>query len=331
MKHNANVNYKGDLVASSASISSMNAIQAISVAGGSITSGSVVFSTGNGATLGQSMGTITVSMPASAVGAFGFEYPHPLIPFGMSTRQIGAGTGSTDVNALTESGTIFINPIIYGWPLQFNEVLMGISYSTSDGTGSNSERYQVGLYTLNSFSQFSLLSSYQFYVHASQNSITANTFNWFWGTNSTSNSSSSSGSHGAFQDCQFALLSTVSNGFIAAGMYWLGLMYQLTTASSGIGRHRRIAVQLMTHNGGNMGDFCAGVNVQTRLFSTVTAVPRFQFHGSITMSSTGTNTGTYLLNLPNTFAVSLLTNTTDAETGNSVFIANTPFIRFRST
>lgn len=333
MKHNANVQFPGALVASSASISSLNAIQGVAAGGSTVTSGTVLFSSSNNISFGQNARTITCALPASA-GASGFEYPGPMMGFGaISTRAWAGGASDATGGSTQETGSIFVQPIIYPWNLKFNEVLGLISYSMSQTTGTATERVDYGIYTLNGLTQFSLVSSFRFNVYVTQNSSTALSFHWFWGTTSNTNSSASSGNLSAGH-ARLELI-RVSNGgtYLPAGQYWLAGMYRNTTSGAVIGRHNRIGIDLFTSNAGNMGDLMAAYAVPWRfgkLPHATNNLPFHQFQG--TLSTTDNGTDPQVLNLPATFDITLLTNT-NGNTSASYAVNNNscPFLSFRSS
>lgn len=189
----------------------------LSAPGGMITSGTAVFSNANGVsfniagqtvvanvafltvansngvTLGLDAGTLTASVNAGAGGPVAYEWPpKPYATAGIAAVTVlttGATGGSTQ-----STGTFTLTPMWVPNGINATRILFAISQVTgAAGTGSVSKIHQMGIYSLNGGSAFSLISSFMNRVEISQNSITAITHRAYWGTNSTSNSTQTSG------------------------------------------------------------------------------------------------------------------------------------------
>ena len=148
----------------------------------------VVLQGAGGVTLAGSTGSIVISAPPANTQSL---YPVGPVPLAVSSFNSGTSGGTGGSTQFTVSG--YVSPIYCEEALQFDEVEMIVSgNATSAGTGSATNGWMVGLYTDNN-STLSLVTSFQFVHYMSQNSVTAQTHNWYWGTNSTSNSSGSNG------------------------------------------------------------------------------------------------------------------------------------------
>jgi hypothetical protein len=113
------------------------------------------------------------------------QWPWPPYPLAASTVNSGT-TGSTGGSFQTTcSYHMAPYPILHD--VQVGDIEFEISYQTVAGTGSHTAGWQFGLYSRN-VATFTLISNFQWSYAMSQNSISAQTHRWGWGTNSTSNS-----------------------------------------------------------------------------------------------------------------------------------------------
>ena len=148
----------------------------------------VVFQGAGGITLAGSTGTLVISGAQNATQSL---YPVGPVPLATSSFVSGTSGGTGGSTQWTVTG--YVSPIYIENPWQFDEVEMLVSQqATSAGTGSVTNGWMVGLYSQNN-STLSQITSFQFVHYMSQNSVTAQTHNWYFGTNSTSNSSASNG------------------------------------------------------------------------------------------------------------------------------------------
>lgn len=148
----------------------------------------VVLQGAGGVTLAGSTGTIVIS---GALNNTQSIYPVGPVPLATSSFVSGTSGGTGGSTQWTVSG--YVSPIYIENYWQFDEVEMLVSQqATSAGTGSATNGWMVGLYT-NNAGTLSQVTSFQFVHYMSQNSVTAQSHTWYWGTNSTSNSSGSAG------------------------------------------------------------------------------------------------------------------------------------------
>lgn len=241
MKHDGNIDYKGVLVASSASISSLNAIQGISAAGNSVGAGTVVFSNANSVTFGMNANTVTMSASAgqSPVTFSGwpvigqFDFP------GMEDQAVPAlgttgGTGGS--TQITVSGVIGPMPQQHG-NIFYNLVRCGLSNSVAApaSTASVTEGMVFGLYTQSS-QTMSLATSYAFNIRHTHNGSDAASYRWWWGSNINANSTSTalaanSDITSAFQGNRMAILSTGDGTIPVGSALYVGMLYSRRTSS----------------------------------------------------------------------------------------------------
>lgn len=109
-----------------------------------------------------------------------------------ATVNSGASGGTGGSTQWTYSGRLWPVdiPAQVNWASLYS--VLGIA-ATSSGTGSATNQLLLGIYSLNANTALSLLTSYVWSQAMSQNSVTARSHRWGWGTNSTSNSSSLGG------------------------------------------------------------------------------------------------------------------------------------------
>lgn len=178
MKHVGNLDVKGVIVGSSASISSINAIQAISAGTQSATSGNVVFSNSNSVTFGMNAGTITASISGGGGGTVTVsEYPG-LFHF-QSRLFPSGGTFTTDAGGSTTT-SLWATVVPYALPVNVAHSRVDGAYSRSVANGalqSLSWGFMYGLYTQTGDS-LSLYTSYVFggFETMNGNSCTMSTF-----------------------------------------------------------------------------------------------------------------------------------------------------------
>ena len=106
--------------------------------------------------------------------------------------------------------------------------------ATVAGTGSASNGYMVGLYT-NNASTLSLVTSYQWNHVMSQNSVTARTHQWWWGTNPTANSSSLSGNVSASFSRLANIILNDSASTLTQNKYFIAVAHTARTSGSNLG------------------------------------------------------------------------------------------------
>jgi len=214
-----------------------------------ITSGTLFLAGGNNITLSQNGASITISSPNHISGSL---WPSPLP---VSTSASTYGSGSTSAGAggnSTQSGytfTLYAQPVMIPTPIVFSKLQAVISNNTSAGTGSATQMWSFGLYTLNG-ANLSLVQDFYGGVVVSQNSQTSVIYSVF--TFSTAGQSSDArgwagitGSAGSIASANGVTISSVAGAYAArivelddagqnitlsGGNYWLVKgFYQLTS------------------------------------------------------------------------------------------------------
>lgn len=234
MKYNANLDVKGAIVASSASISSLNAIQAISVAGSSVTSGTVVFSNSNNVSWGINAGTITASV--SGVSQTQTVYEWPAAQMGCSGYAGSRASFATDAASTTTSGRIFFSPFILPFNLAYSNVVMPLSLNFAAGTNSFTVGVHYGLYTTDGNGSLARHTSFGFNFIVSKNGATQ-TWRYWWGNGTdsagtdgnTTSTSSDANLSTAFSGVRWTDVGPKAARTLTAGMY---VMAQLITQYS---------------------------------------------------------------------------------------------------
>jgi hypothetical protein len=156
-------------------------------------------------------------------------YPTIPLPLAVSTNNSGTTAAGTNI---TQS--FHVSPLVLEHAVVFTRVNILVSNVTIAGTGSGSVNRNVGIYTLNSGTALSLLSSFFFRHDVSQSSVTAQSHRFYWGTNSTSNSSSSGGNISANYAGVRAIPVYTGSTSLSAGKYYLVYGQLNQTAGSNI-------------------------------------------------------------------------------------------------
>ena len=257
----------------------------------------------NNVTLSQSTdangATISISAAGGGGGAAATISKWPEIPLPIATSSMNSGTSAATAAGSTQTtANFYVAPFEFDDNVTFNQIRGAASYNTAAGTGSISAAHYLGLYSLNGGTALSLISSAIFNVVMSQNSVTAQTASWWWGTNSTSNSSSLNGNVSAsFTGLRPFFFSTGANS-ISPGEYWLAHGYTHRTSGASIG-------------GFGTGAFIAQpgtttANLQSTFGSNVGVTP-YRFIGSFSTTSNATTTN--LLVVPASIHTSVITGT----------------------
>lgn len=188
------------------------------------------FSGGNNITLSGNSNTIIIS--AGAGGGVAVSR-YPVMPQAVAISACPLGTtgntgGSTQI---TGSGFIMFRPIPND--IHFIDLMMEHNASsTSVGTGSATIGHMLGIYSLSANTRLSLVSSFQAVMFMSQNSVTARTHQWHWGSNSATNSTNVQGNVSAsFSGLRWMYLNQ-SEQTLAAGNYYIGYMQTMISAGS---------------------------------------------------------------------------------------------------
>lgn len=212
----------------------LNSVSVVGNTAGATTAGagSLVLAGGPNVTLscGTAAGGMTVSVSAAAAGAGAapvvsrFPLPWGNVGWATSAPVYSGGTGATGGSTqATLSGVVHPFPLPFDLQVSRIHAISSVS-ATVAGTGSYTHGYCLGLYTLNA-NTLSLAHSWKFVHEMSQNSVTARTHRFYWGTNSTSNSSQLSGNSSASFSGQRAFpLANVATT-IGASNYYLGEIF----------------------------------------------------------------------------------------------------------
>jgi hypothetical protein len=271
-----------------------------------IQTGTLVFQGTNNITLSQITGaggihTIQISGAAGGVGGGAtlsmFPWPQP----GVFTQTVNSGTTAATGGSTQTTCSIYIAPMVLPYNLSYRSVELVQSQALSvNGTGSASGGHLLGIYTLNA-ATLSLLSSYIFNYQLSQNSTSAQSHYWYWGTNSTSNSSSLGGDVSAsFTGIRRIQLYGAEASF-AKSQYWAAWAHTMMTAgAAGVG-HISVLMEVSASQS-SLGSYL-GEN---------TWEPAYPYHGIISTTSNGTTTG--LLVMPGSIGVSDITLTSATST-----------------
>lgn len=266
-------------------------------AAGTVSSGVVVFSNSNNVTFGINGSTITASITAAGGGGGATISHWPPFPVGIATSSNNTGTTAAGTN-ITASFHVF--PLQLEQALAYSRINILASYVTTiAGTGSVSLAHMLGIYTLNAGTALSLSTSYMFRQEISQNSITAGTYRWYWGTNSTSNSSSTSGNVGSLFNSFRAipLFDLAASNSLSAGQYFLA--YAQTNRSSSV--NVKPAATIMYISGSQ-----SALGALGQLGSAVTRAP-FPLLGQFSSTTTAGNFTTPFM--PASINTTAITNT----------------------
>lgn len=273
----------------------------------------VVFQGAGGVTLAGSNDTIIISGAAGGGG-----WSHSVFPFGpvpLATSSFVSGTTGGTGGSTQATVSAYVSPLYVERPTVFDEVGMLISgQATVAGTGSASNGWMVGLYSDNN-STLSFMSSWQFNHVMSQNSVTAQSHTWWWGTNSTTNSSGLNGNVSA----SFSSLANI-NLFNGAGTQVLtlpeGRLFQVVihtarTSSSNLGGYSSAMCQSWSQT---TGASYFGTNVYRP------PLGEEMWHGLFSTTLNASNSGVF--SLPSAISSSAITNT-----GGSSQV-RMPFVRY---
>ena len=266
-------------------------------AAGTVSSGVVVFSNSNNVTFGLVGSTITASITAAGGGGGATISHWPPFPIGIATSSNYTGATAAGTN-ITASFHVF--PLQLEQALAFSRINILASYVTTiAGTGSVSLAHMLGIYTLNAGTALSLSTSYMFRQEITQNSITAGTYRWYWGTNSTSNSSSTSGNVGSLFNSfrVIPLFDLVASNSLSAGQYFLA--YAQTNRSSSVNVKPAATIMYVSESQSALGAL-------GQLGSAVTRAP-FPLLGQFSSTTTAGNFTTPFM--PTSINTTAITNT----------------------
>jgi hypothetical protein len=235
------------VLASSLSVNSLQVSSGVVIGAGVSTGGNTQGNTGtqtgtlafqgsNNITLSQitgGAGVHTLQISKAAAGGGGGAVTMSMYPWpvqGIATQTVNSGTTAATGGAFQTTCSIYLVPMPVAYDLSYRSIEMIRNYTSRGGTATISKGYLLGIYSMNG-GTLSLVSSYVHNHIFSQNSITAQSHYWYWGTNSTSNSSSLDGNvFGSFSGIRRVLLYD-AEASLAASQYWQGVVH--TWRSSG--------------------------------------------------------------------------------------------------
>lgn len=258
--------------------------------GNSTASGTnVIFAGSGGLSIGGSTGTIVFSVQQNrTVSRF------PYFPLPLATSSVLSGT--TGNSSTTQH--FYLAPLVVDDDVHYNRVLHYASGGTAAGTGSWSAGYMFGLYTLNGGTAFSLERSWIFNAALSQNSVTAQSVQVFWGTNSTSNSTSWNGNSSASMTGWREMLLETGQSTLSQGIYYLVVGFTHRTSGASVGGINSLAFLSQSQTTGGAR------------FGTNTTSPYLgRYIGSFSTTTTGTTTGPTVHSMPASINTSALTST----------------------
>lgn len=255
--------------------------------------GTINFNDANGVTFGIAGNTITASVNAGGGNAQTLSN-WPTVPTGLNSATNNTGTSGATGGSTQFSAVFRVAPMVLDYPVTYNRANLWISNVTVAGTGSGSVNRYVGVYTLNGGTALSLLSSFMFRHDMSQNSVTAQSHRFYWGTNSTSNSSSSGGNISAnYAGMRAVPITTGANSF-SAGKYWIVYgQNNITGGSNVVSGYNNMFINESQTTAGQLG-------------SAATISP-FRFLG-VFSSTTNTNVITAVF-MPSSVNTTAITNT----------------------
>jgi len=249
----------------------------------------VVLQGSNGITLAGSTGTIVFLDNAQTISFFPAPYPVPLATSSMVSGT--TGNSSTTFN-------FYLAPMIVGSEVQYNIAVIYVSGGTAAGTGSWSAGHMVGLYTLNGGTVFSLDRSWIFNAALSQSSVSAQSMQVYWGTNSTSNSTSWNGNSSASMTGWRQALIHTGGSTLTPGVYYIVHGFTHRTSGASVGGINSAAFLSQSQSTGGAQ------------FGVTTTVPYlYKFIGSFSTTTTGTTTGPTAHGMPGSINTSALTYT----------------------
>lgn len=206
---------------------------AISVSNGSFTYNTVTFGNLNGASFYSSNGSVVLSYSVPADGGITASQWPDTPPLAGAAAMANNGTTGNTGGSTQVSGSIFLGSYVFNNPVVFDNLYGFNIHQTSAGTGSATLGHAIGIYTVNANTALSLVSSFHWQIHVSQNSVTAKTYRWFWGNNSNANSTQTNGNISTnFTNIKRIVMFTSNGASFPAGNYYIASI--MTARTSGI-------------------------------------------------------------------------------------------------
>ena len=192
---------------------------------------SIVFSNSNGVSFGLNGSTMTASVNAGGAGAAMSKFPYEPL-YASAVLTIASGTIGTTGGSTQVSGIGYLNFMPVPNNIEFRDLVVVHTVNTIAGTGSVSLGNMLGIYSLNGNTVLSLVSSFQNVINISQNSVSAKSFHYYWGTNSNANSTSLGGNISASMTGFRWMYLNQSEQTLAAGNYYFAYMHTANTTGS---------------------------------------------------------------------------------------------------
>lgn len=267
----------GSMVASVSALSTQSQ-QVVSAANGNFTWQTLSFSDGNGISFSTTSGAgpaIIASYAPVTISEWG--YTNEIRTAGYNTGTTAATGGSSQTTA-----SFFIAPLQLAHTLSFYRLNRFASNVSAGGTGSCTNAHMLGLYTLNAGTRLDSVSTWLWNHINSQNSSTAQTHQWWFGTNSTSNSSGLTGNVSASVSDMHRIYPFVGSTTLSPGYYWIVDGYT--------GRSSNAAVALFSAG-------LAGITTMSSYFALgdTGSLPTGLYQGAFSTTSNGTSTGYQVL------------------------------------
>lgn len=305
MKHNANLNVKGVVIGSSASISSMNAIQAISVAGSSVSRGTVVLSNSNNVSFGLDGANLTMSLRSLSQSLTISAFPSFMAMMPMTEVSLSQASFTTDAGGSTTTNVrIYVSPFPIYAHLHYNLLNFPLAISLAAGTNSFTGGVHYGIYSLTG-NTMSMLTSFGFNLLASKNGATQ-TYRWWHGSGIDSTTNSSSLSSTADLSTRFQGLRHSPSGLvgntgpltITAGQYFIAAVVSKFSTGTGLTLH---AAEVFNTSASQLKSFM-------ETFKQTSTAVRFGRHWGFFSSSSVNSSWGYDM-LPASFNTSIITST----------------------
>jgi len=222
-------------------------------------------------------------------------WPWPPYPLAASTWNSGT-TGNSSAGSSQTTASFKLAPYIIDDQVSFHDVEAELSINTVAGTGSAIAAYMYGLYTFDiPNSRFNSLSTFMFGYRLSQNSVTAQTHQFYWGTNPAANSTGVTNSSVSFTGVKrFDIYDGAAT--LTAGQYYIVAGF---TQSSNAANVINISSAMMYSASQTTGDYFGGATDNT--------TPPIPFLG--VFSTTSNANAAHICILPATIHTSVLTNT----------------------
>jgi hypothetical protein len=245
-----------------------------------------------------------VAAPGGGAGATVSQWPD-FPPSLASSSCYTGGTAATGGSSQTTNASIYINPLILPVAVGFHELEIYASHGGFPaGTGSASVAHMIGIYTLEGGTRLNLSTSAIWQCNISQNSATAFSAAFWYGTNSTaagvgsSTSWASSNASVIFAGIKNVKLLDNGSRTLSAGDYYLAHIH--TQRSSNLHVASAWATIMCLSESQTTGGVYFGS-------ATTNTAPPYRWMGIASTTSNGTTTGYNIM--PQTIHTSAITGT----------------------